>query len=60
MVSRRSGSAIAVAEYERMLATTREAGPMRDADELLLHIICPVMVGTLRHRAYKRRSGRGR
>ena len=47
MVSRRSGSAIAVAEYERMLATTREAGPMRDADELLLHIICSVMVGTL-------------
>jgi hypothetical protein len=30
-----------------MLATIRKAWPMRDAEELSLHIICPVMVGTL-------------
>jgi hypothetical protein len=29
-----------------MLATIRKAWPMRDAEELSLHIICPVMVGT--------------
>ena len=33
MVSRRSGSAIAVAEHARMLATTRKACPMSDARE---------------------------
>ncbi|KQM99910.1 hypothetical protein ASE77_02970 [Sphingomonas sp. Leaf226] len=29
-----------------MLATIRKAWPMRDAEELSLRIICPVMVGT--------------
>jgi hypothetical protein len=41
MVSRRSGSAIAVAEYERMLATIGKAWPMCDAEELLLPLSVP-------------------